>query len=569
MKQLIKHILCEDYREISEYKKWTEDEIRQVAKKYQKPSDFKNNDKAAYSAANRKGKEFFNDITSHMDKSYYTFWTDEMLRELAKKFKTKSEFQNAESSAYNSALRKGMDFLNDITSHMDKKKKDRWSDEDLEKEAKKYQNRGDFQKYSNSAYIVSRNRGKDFFDKITNHMVNQLNYWTEDDLRVEATKYKTKKEFRLKNPQAYSASLRNGEDFHNEITSHMEVSQKDWTDENLRKEVSKYDNLADFTKFSESAYQILKKKGKKYFEEVTKNLNRTISWTDEMIKDEALKYKTRGEFQKGSNVAYQLAKSRKILDDVCSHMERAGSKYKRLIYSYEFPDNSVYVGLTYNLNKRDLSHMRSETSSVYQHMIKTGLKPIRKTLTEFLDKDEASEVEGKLTEKYRQEGWNVLNRAKTGVLGGSTLYWTPERIRDEAKKYNTLSDFYEKSPSAISAAKKIGKEFYDEITSHIIRKQTKLSEKDLMTIAKKYNNKMTFFKDAPNAYAQSKRKGEDFFNKVTSHMKSQKTYWTDEMLKDESSKYSSRNGFAKGSPSAYTTARKRGLLDLFFPSVTK
>jgi predicted GIY-YIG superfamily endonuclease len=394
MKQLIRHIL-------REYKKWTEDEIRQVAQKYQKPSDFKNNDKAAYSAANRKGKEFFNDVTSHMDKSYYTFWTDEMLRELAKKFKTKTEFQKAESSAYNSALRKGMDFLNDITSHMDKKKRGKWSDVDLENEAKKYQNKGDFQKYSNSAYIISRNRGKDFFDKITKHMVNQLNYWSDDDLRSEALKYKTKKEFSSKNPQAYGASLRKGEDFHNEITSHMEALHKDWTDESLRKEVSKYETLADFTNFSQSAYQTLKRKGQDYFNEVTKNLNRTISWTDEMLKEEALKYKTRGEFQRGSNVAYQLAKSRGILDDICSHMERVGSKYKRLIYSYEFPDNSVYVGLTYNLNKRDFSHMNRESSSVYQHMVKTGLRPIKKTLTEFLDKDEASRVEGKLTEKYR------------------------------------------------------------------------------------------------------------------------------------------------------------------------
>jgi hypothetical protein len=80
---------------------------------------------------------------------------------------------------------------------------------------------------------------------------------------------------------------------------------------------------------------------------------------------------------------------------------------------------------------------------------------------------------------------------------------------------------------------------------------------------------MTFYKEDSNAYAQSKRKGDEFFNKITSHMKNQHTYWTDEMLRDESLKYSSRNGFAKGSPSAYTTARKRGLLDSFFPKGKK
>lgn len=566
MKQLIRQILREHYQRIFEYKKWGEDEIRQVAKKYQKPSDFKNNDKAAYSAANRKGKDFFDDITSHMDKSYYTFWSDEMLRELAKNFKTKTEFQKAESSAYNSALRKGADFFDSITSHMENKKKDRWSDEDLEKEAKKYQSRGDFQKFSNSAYLVSRNRGKDFFDKITQHMVSKLKSFSDDDLRKIAAEYDTKKDFREKNPQAYGSSLRKGSKFYDDITSHMEKLQKDWSDENLRNEALKYTYYSDFINLSPSAYQIAKKKkSPEFLEDITKHMIKTIRWTDEALKAEASKYKTRGEFQKNSNLAYQSAKNRGILDDICSHMERAGNKYLRYIYAYEFDDKSVYVGLTFNLDKRNSAHMSQEGSAVFQHMIETGDKPKMKTISELLDKNQASELENKMVQKYKNEGWAILNKAKPGGLGGNTLKWTEEAIKNEIKKYTTLNDFILNSPSAFQAAKNQGRDFYENITKGLSRVKNKLSDEEIESIALLYKNKMSFYKEVPNVYAQAKRKGEDFFKKVTAHMKNQKTYWTDEMLRDESSKYSSRNGFAKGNPSAYKTARTRGLLDLFFP----
>ena len=40
----------------------------------------------------------------------------------------------------------------------------------------------------------------------------------------------------------------------------------------------------------------------------------------------------------------------------------------RCIYFYEFEDNSVYVGLTYDLNDRNLRHIRDNLSSVNERM---------------------------------------------------------------------------------------------------------------------------------------------------------------------------------------------------------
>lgn len=339
-----------------------------------------------------------------------------------------------------------------------------------------------------------------------------------------------------------------------------------WTDDELRKEALKYEVYSDFINLSPSAYQTAKKKkSSEFLKDITSHMSKTTRWTDEALKNEAAKYKTRGEFQKNNPVAYTTSSRRGILDDICSHMEKAGSKYLRYIYVYEFPDNSVYVGLTFNLDKRNLGHMTQPNSSVYQHMILTGYKPKIKSISELLDKDKASEIEGKMVEKYKSEGWNILNRAKTGALGGSALKWTDEEIKNEVRKYTTLNDFITKSPSAFQALKNKGRDYYEEITKDLDRVIVKLSDEELKNIASQYQDKMSFIKKEPKAYSQSKRKGDDFFNRITSHMIAKKIRWSDEMLHRESQKYKSRNAFAKGSPSAYTTARRRGLLDSFFP----
>jgi hypothetical protein len=45
-----------------------------------------------------------------------------------------------------------------------------------------------------------------------------------------------------------------------------------------------------------------------------------------MLSNEALKYNTRVDFKNGSPKAYDASRSRKILDNVCSHMIRLGRK---------------------------------------------------------------------------------------------------------------------------------------------------------------------------------------------------------------------------------------------------
>ena len=95
-------------------------------------------------------------------------------------------------------------------------------------------------------------------------------------------------------------------------------------------------------------------------------------------------------------------------------MELQGNSYRKHIYVAIFDDNSVYIGLTYNFDKRIGEHLTSVKSSVYKHMIKTGLKPTFKLITtELLDNENAVKKECEMIDKYKNLGFNILNIINT------------------------------------------------------------------------------------------------------------------------------------------------------------
>jgi len=38
----------------------------------------------------------------------------------------------------------------------------------------------------------------------------------------------------------------------------------------------------------------------------------------------------------------------------------------------------------------------------------------------------------------KNEGWNILNKTKTGSIGGNTIKWTKEKCLDELTKYKDI-----------------------------------------------------------------------------------------------------------------------------------
>lgn len=176
-------------------------------------------------------------------------------------------------------------------------------------------------------------------------------------------------------------------------------------------------------------------------------------WPRTLLEKEAKKYKTKKEFRKNSSSAYQTAKHQGILDEICKHMIHLGNKFKRALYAFEYPDKSVYVGLTYDYDKRYYTHMTENDILIRKR--KQGGQLFRK-FNVWYSKDIVGQKETELIEKYRKNGWTILNKAKPGGLGGGCIIWTEELCIKEAKKYKTRSEWQKKSGSSYIRAHRMG-----------------------------------------------------------------------------------------------------------------
>jgi predicted GIY-YIG superfamily endonuclease len=215
------------------------------------------------------------------------------------------------------------------------------------------------------------------------------------------------------------------------------------TKEKCQKEALKYNTRGEFHDYSPSYYS--KSLRSKWMDDICSHMikikNEKEYWTKEKCQEEALKYKTRGEYTKNRSPSYSKAWKQGWLDDICSHMLTVGNKYKKCIYSYEFLDTkTVYVGLTFNLNERNEQHSKRGPVFIYSqnNKITTFIQ-----LTEYIDVEEAKVKEEFFVNKYLTEGWQVLNTAKTGAIGGGIRKWTLEKCILDAKKYKTKSDYRE------------------------------------------------------------------------------------------------------------------------------
>ena len=240
-------------------------------------------------------------------------------------------------------------------------------------------------------------------------------------------------------------------------------------------------------------------------------------WTKEKCKEEALKYKTRAEFKKGSGGAYNVAKNNCWLDELCEKMIYLGNRFKRCVYIYKFEDKSVYIGLTYNIEERDNKHKRAKDSGVFRYIKKTNLIPVL-THTDYMHVEDAKKKEGEMVEKFRNEGYKILNVSETGGVGGGYIKWTLEKCKEEALKYNSRKGFATESNSAYNSARRYN--WLEEVCSHMNTKTRK-----------------------------------------------PKDYWTEEKCKEEALKYKTRNEIYKNCSGAYMAMLKNDWLNKFCPKI--
>ena len=198
-----------------------------------------------------------------------------------------------------------------------------------------------------------------------------------------------------------------------------------WTFEKCVEEAEKYKSRMEFKNNSGGCYSTCVKR--KWLDAVCQHMEIKIHkaghWTYERCLEIAKRCKTRTEFCKEKGWAYNIALSNGWIDEICSHMEIIGNHSKRCIYVYEFENYHAYVGLTYDFEKRWQKRLFERMDAVNIFMKETNLQPKRIQLTDYVDKIEAVRLEKHYFNKYKEEGWFMLNRAKSGSLGGNVIKW--------------------------------------------------------------------------------------------------------------------------------------------------
>lgn len=435
---------------------------------------------------------------------------------IAKQCSSSTEMKNLNGSAYNAA--RYNNWIKDYHWFV-RKQHTAYTYEEVYEIAKHYTCSSDFQKGNGSAYGKARANGwiKDY----TWFVVKHRGPYTYDECYEIAKKYHSRLEFARNANGAYSAALRNS-----------------WLDDYI------------------------------WFHSSQKPYN---YWTKERIIEESKKYKTRGDFALANGSAYGKARTMGLLDSLTwLKDERIDLLRDKVdcVYAYEFTDlNSVYVGRTLErrVKDRDKEHLFVDKDTVSLFASKHNISiPDMKILEDNLTIAEGVEKEAYYVKRYRNSGWIILNRAKTGSIGLlARNKWTKQACYNEALKYKTKTEFYTNSGAAYDCARRHG--WLKGYTWFIEKQKPNGFWKDYdncYNAARECNSMTEFVESYSAAYVNAKKNGwlKDY-NWFRAPLRIKK--WTYDVCYERAKAYKRLSDFRKYDLPAYDAAKRHEWLKSF------
>ena len=225
--------------------------------------------------------------------------------------------------------------------------------------------------------------------------------------------------------------------------------------ENCLNEAKKYKTIYALQRSNYSCYAGLKRNGWIYDAYPLKNGVKPMNyWKDkERVIEAAKQCSTKMEFKRKFGGAFCAAIRYGWEDEIFDGFSKT-IKYIDLnskihcVYVYEIPEKKAcYVGRTVNLHNRDLNHRRGRKhhngtvtyDALYTFCNENGIsipEPIIKEKD--LNGEESLIKEDYWVKQYKDSGWLVLNKGKTGKLSGSlgaTKKWDYNTCKEFCKNY--------------------------------------------------------------------------------------------------------------------------------------
>jgi hypothetical protein len=442
-------------------------------------------------------------------------------------------------------------------------KNNKWSKETLTELVLQYDTLTEFYKNNNSAYnaIIRMGIKDEIFSHMTkNFRISKPKIYPEDNdfLFEEASKYNTKKEFKLNNSKLHKVSYKRGllsimfpDDnsnyfrniyvflFHNTNVAYVgltcNIKERYGTHTtNSKSPVYRYIQQTkepfEFKILTDGPLpkHEAAKKECEYIREYSLNgwslLNTSkggnlgggiLIWNYNKLKETALLYNTKVDFRKYNVNAYHSSIRMGIIDDICSHMIK--------LYPNWTDDELFAEGIKYSTK----GEFQKNSINAYNQSRRRG----------------------------------ILEKVCSHMIS-PYVSWTPELLCDEAKKYNTRSEFQKNCPGGYESA--INKGILDDICSHMKKIVYYWSVEEIFEIAKNYDSIASLRKDYESVYRKATKLG--IITELFDYQKKGPvTNWTYDKLVEVSKICKNRTELQRKFHGAYNFAKKFNYLDIIFP----
>ena len=169
-----------------------------------------------------------------------------------------------------------------------------------------------------------------------------------------------------------------------------------------------------------------------------------------------------------------------------------------------------------------------------------------------------------MVKKINIETHSVINDRLSNPKGLPQRHnkrWTPQAIRQDAKKYSCIAEWAKESGSSYKAAMRL--RIKDECAKHMINPNSlpRIWTVDKIRLeAEKYHNKREWVVNSASSYAAAIRL--NILSECIGHMDAlQHEKWTPSSIMEEAKKYSSRAKWWRYSGSSHCAARRLGILE--------
>ena len=486
-------------------------------------------------------------------------------------------------------------------------RKNKWTYEEVNKEAQKYKTIAEWARSGKGSYSAASKVG--WLAELTLHMTRAIKpngYWTKERVIEDATKYSARSEWRKKSSSAATMAQRNG--WYEEATAHMQlrVDHGKWTKIAVLEEAKKYKTRSEWGRAKDGSYGAALKKG--WLKEATKHMtaaDRTRKWTKELVLADAQKYLTRGEWHKARGQAAHVAISKDWYEEATRHMFRTHSfgemtihriltqldigfepqkrfktikSKKPLPFDFYLPNFELVV--EYQGSQHYSESNRKHNESLLDIQKRDEIKRLGAkennlnylAIDATLEKDIENALITKLKNlaKVKQLEWNFKKRSLTDeelALLKSLGTYTKEQVLLDAKKYQAYPDWRRNSP-LFQIAIKNG--WLEECREHMlsefeVRSKGKLlwTKEKVAALAKKYISRSEFKAANSSAYTRARLNG--WLDEICSHMPLKvhpNGYWTKEKVIDSAKQFKTRTAWMRSSDSAaYNLAREKEWMD--------